>query len=112
MSWGHALSRRVSRLAIPPQTSKTDSKVIIQTAPPAIHTLAEIHKYCPEILSRLEILVDGGIRRGTDVVKALCFGAKGVGIGRAALFGLGAGGVAGVERTLESKKLKKKFGVC
>ena len=73
------------------------------TAPPAIHTLLEIRKYCPEILSKIEIFVDGGIRRGTDVVKALCLGARGVGIGRAALWGLGAGGSAGVERTLESK---------
>ena len=73
------------------------------TAPPAIHTLLEIRKYCPEILSKIEIFVDGGIRRGTDVVKALCLGARGVGIGRAALWGLGAGGPAGVERTLESK---------
>ena len=76
------------------------------TAPPAIHTLLEIRKYCPEVLQKVEVLVDGGIRRGTDVVKALCLGARGVGIGRAALFGLGAGGVAGVERTLESKTSK------
>lgn len=73
------------------------------TAPPALHTLLEIRKYCPEVFQRLEVLVDGGIKRGTDVVKALCLGARGVGIGRAALFGLGAGGVEGVERTLESK---------
>ena len=72
------------------------------TAPPALHTLLEIHNYCPEVLSRLDALVDGGIKRGTDVAKALCLGAKGVGIGRAALWGLGAGGVAGVERTFES----------
>ena len=72
------------------------------TAPPALHTLLEIRKYCPEVLSRLDVLVDGGVKRGTDVVKALCLGAKGVGIGRAALWGLGAGGVAGVERTFES----------
>ncbi|MCJ1225817.1 hypothetical protein MMC12_002466 [Toensbergia leucococca] len=71
------------------------------TAPPAIHTLLEIRKYCPEVLSKVEVLVDGGIKRGTDVVKALCLGARGVGIGRAALWGLGAGGQAGVERTLE-----------
>lgn len=48
------------------------------TAPPAIHTLLEIRKYCPEVLQKVEVLVDGGIRRGTDVVKALCLGAKGV----------------------------------
>lgn len=74
------------------------------TAPPAIHTLLEIRKYCPEILSKIEVWVDGGIKRGTDVVKALCLGAKGVGMGRAPLFGLGAGGQAGVERVFEILK--------
>jgi isopentenyl diphosphate isomerase/L-lactate dehydrogenase-like FMN-dependent dehydrogenase len=75
----------------------------LDTAPPAVHTLLEIRKYCPEVFSRIEVWVDGGIKRGTDVVKALCLGAKAVGVGRAALFGLGAGGVEGVERTFESK---------
>ncbi|QPG99722.1 hypothetical protein C2857_002408 [Epichloe festucae Fl1] len=73
----------------------------MDTAPPAVHTLLEIRKYCPEVLSKVEVWVDGGIRRGTDVVKALCLGAKGVGLGRAPLFGLGAGGQAGVERMFE-----------
>ncbi|CRG83192.1 hypothetical protein PISL3812_00542 [Talaromyces islandicus] len=73
----------------------------LDTAPPAIHTLLEIRKYCPEVLEKLEVWVDGGVRRGTDVVKALCLGARAVGIGRPALWGLGAGGVAGVHRTLE-----------
>jgi len=74
------------------------------TAPPAIHTLLEIRKYCPEVLSRIEVYVDGGIKRGTDIVKALCLGAKAVGLGRAPLFGLGAGGKEGVERVLEILK--------
>lgn len=74
------------------------------TAPPAVHTLMEIRKYCPEVFDRIEVLADGGIKRGTDIVKALCLGARGVGIGRAALWGLGAGGPAGVERTLESRE--------
>ncbi|KAF2660829.1 hypothetical protein K491DRAFT_687951 [Lophiostoma macrostomum CBS 122681] len=72
----------------------------LDTAPPAVHTLLEIRKYCPEVLDRIEVWVDGGIKRGTDVVKALCLGAKGVGIGRPALFGLGAGGKEGVARVL------------
>ncbi|KAI9716569.1 MAG: hypothetical protein M1812_005300 [Candelaria pacifica] len=80
------------------------------TAPPAIHTLLEIRKFCPEVFSKIEIWVDGGIRRGTDVVKALCLGARGVGIGRAALWGLGAGGPDGVERTLEI--LKAEIETC
>ena len=74
----------------------------LDTAPPAVHTLLEIRKHCPEVFDKVEVWVDGGIKRGTDVVKALCLGARGVGIGRAALFGLGAGGIPGVERVLES----------
>ncbi|KAI1109163.1 FMN-dependent dehydrogenase [Nemania sp. NC0429] len=73
----------------------------LDTAPPAIHTLLEIRKYCPEVFNHIDVWVDGGIKRGTDVVKALALGAKAVGVGRAALFGLGAGGQEGVERTLE-----------
>ncbi|EAW08016.1 FMN-dependent alpha-hydroxy acid dehydrogenase [Aspergillus clavatus NRRL 1] len=73
----------------------------LDTAPPAVHTLMEIRKYCPEVFDKLDVWVDGGIRRGTDVVKALCLGAKAVGIGRPALWGLGAGGVDGVKRTLQ-----------
>jgi L-lactate dehydrogenase (cytochrome) len=73
----------------------------LDTAPPALHTLLEIRKYCPEVFERLDVYVDGGIKRGTDVVKAMALGAKGVGIGRAALYGLSVGGQAGVERVLE-----------
>ena len=74
----------------------------LDTAPPALHTLLEIRKYCPDILEKLEVWLDGGVRRGADVVKALCLGARGVGIGRAPLWGLGAAGPEGVERTFES----------
>ncbi|KAL2278201.1 hypothetical protein FJTKL_14617 [Diaporthe vaccinii] len=75
----------------------------LDTAPPAVHTLLECRKYCPEVLDSkdFEVWVDGGIRRGTDVVKALCLGARAVGIGRAPLWGLGAGGWQGVYRTFE-----------
>ncbi|KAK5276365.1 hypothetical protein LTR16_011334 [Cryomyces antarcticus] len=76
----------------------------MDTAPPAVHTLLEIRKYCPEVFGRLEVWVDGGVKRGTDVVKALCLGATAVGVGRAALWGLGAGGREGVERVLEILK--------
>ncbi|KAF2688845.1 hypothetical protein K458DRAFT_331468 [Lentithecium fluviatile CBS 122367] len=76
----------------------------LDTAPPAVHTLLEIRKYCPEVFDCVEVWVDGGIKRGTDVIKALCLGARGVGVGRAALFGLGAGGKEGVARVLEILK--------
>ncbi|KAJ6160276.1 Cytochrome b5 domain-containing protein 1 [Penicillium chermesinum] len=73
----------------------------LDTAPPAVHTLLEIRRYCPQVFQKIDVWVDGGIRRGTDVVKALCLGAKAVGIGRAPLWGLSAGGVQGVERVLQ-----------
>jgi L-lactate dehydrogenase (cytochrome) len=50
---------------------------------------------------RIEVHVDGGVRSGQDVLKALALGAKGVWIGRPFLYGLGAGGRAGVTRALE-----------
>jgi isopentenyl diphosphate isomerase/L-lactate dehydrogenase-like FMN-dependent dehydrogenase len=59
----------------------------------------------PEILAavagRVPVLVDGGVRRGTDIVKALALGARAVGIGRPYLWGLGAFGQPGVERVLQ-----------
>ena len=59
----------------------------------------------PEIVAvageRCEIYVDGGVRRGTDVLKALALGARAVMIGRAYLWGLGANGQAGVENVLD-----------
>ena len=73
------------------------------TAPSAMHTLLEIRRHSPEVLTRMEVWVDGGIQRGTDVIKALALGAKGVGLGRAALWGLAAGGTAGVDRMISSK---------
>jgi len=50
---------------------------------------------------RIEVLLDGGIRRGADVVKALALGARAVLIGRAPLWGLAAAGQAGVENVLD-----------
>ena len=50
---------------------------------------------------RIEVHLDGGIRSGQDVLKALCLGAKGTYIGRPFLYGLGAGGRAGVTAVLE-----------
>jgi 4-hydroxymandelate oxidase len=54
-----------------------------------------------EVGDELDVLVDGGIRRGTDVVKALALGARAVMVGRPALWGLAVGGEAGVRRVLE-----------
>jgi L-lactate dehydrogenase (cytochrome) len=54
-----------------------------------------------EVGSRIEVHMDGGIRSGQDVIRALALGAKGVYIGRPFLYGLGAMGEAGVARCLE-----------
>jgi isopentenyl diphosphate isomerase/L-lactate dehydrogenase-like FMN-dependent dehydrogenase len=51
--------------------------------------------------SQIEVLLDGGVRRGSDVVKALALGARAVMIGRAYLWGLAAAGQAGVENVLD-----------
>jgi len=62
-------------------------------------------KVLPEIVSavngQIEVLMDGGIRRGSDIVKALCLGARAVLCGRAYAYGLAAGGEAGVARAIE-----------
>src|SRR3546814_8085411 len=50
---------------------------------------------------QIDVVMDGGVRRGSDVVKALALGAKAVMIGRAYLWGLGAGGQGGVENVLD-----------
>lgn len=54
--------------------------------------------------SQIDVVMDGGVRRGGDVVKAVAFGAKAVMIGRAYLWGLGANGQAGVENVLDIMK--------
>jgi isopentenyl diphosphate isomerase/L-lactate dehydrogenase-like FMN-dependent dehydrogenase len=59
----------------------------------------------PEIVDavggKIPVLIDGGFRRGTDVLKALAIGAKAVLVGRPPLWGLGAYGEAGVRRVME-----------
>ena len=64
--------------------------------------------------SRIEVLMDGGIRSGQDVIKALALGAKGVFIGRAFLYGLGAMGEAGVTACLDiiRKELDVTMALC
>lgn len=72
-------------------------------APSAVQTLLRLRTYCPEIFSKIEVYVDGGVSRGSDVVKALCLGARAVGIGRGFLYSLSAYGTDGVLRAIESK---------
>ncbi|PSH59159.1 MULTISPECIES: alpha-hydroxy acid oxidase [Phyllobacterium] len=80
-------------------------------APSSISVLADI---VDAVGDKIEVLFDGGIRSGQDVLKALAIGAKGTFIGRAFLYGLGAGGKQGVTEALEiiRKELDITMALC
>jgi isopentenyl diphosphate isomerase/L-lactate dehydrogenase-like FMN-dependent dehydrogenase len=67
-------------------------------APAALRALPEV---VGAVNGRAEVLMDGGIRRGSDIVKAICLGARAVIVGRAYAYGLAAAGQAGVDRAVE-----------
>ncbi|KXL47888.1 hypothetical protein M433DRAFT_63601 [Acidomyces richmondensis BFW] len=73
------------------------------TAQPPLLTLLEINHYASHILGKkMEIFVDGGIRRGTDIIKALALGATAVGVGRPVLYSMAGGyGEFGIRRMLQ-----------
>jgi L-lactate dehydrogenase (cytochrome) len=54
--------------------------------------------------SKIEVFIDGGVRRATDIIKAICLGAKGVGIGRPFLYAMSAYGLDGVDRAMQLLK--------
>jgi len=70
----------------------------LDCVPATIKVLAEI---VAAVRGQIEILMDGGIRRGADIAKALCMGAQAVLCGRAYAYGLAAAGEAGVTRAIE-----------
>ena len=80
-------------------------------APSSISALPAI---AAEVGSRIEVWMDGGIRSGQDVLKAVALGAKGTLIGRSFLYGLGAMGEAGVTKSLEiiAKELDVTMAFC
>ena len=80
-------------------------------APSSIAALAPIAR---AVGGKIEVLMDGGIRTGQDVIKAIALGAKGVFIGRAFVYGLGAMGEAGVTKCLEiiHKELDVTMAFC
>lgn len=69
-----------------------------------LDTVAATLRVLPEVVAavggHIDVLMDGGIRRGGDVVKALCMGARAVLVGRAYAYGLGAGGGPGVAKSI------------
>jgi len=66
--------------------------------PASLRVLPEVVE---AVKGRIEVLMDGGIRRGTDIAKAICMGARAVLCGRAYAYGLAAAGEAGVDRAIE-----------
>jgi L-lactate dehydrogenase (cytochrome) len=80
-------------------------------APSSIEALPEI---VDAVGSQIEIMFDGGIRSGQDVMRALALGAKSCMIGRAYAYGLGAGGQAGVTEAINvlAKELLTTMGLC
>ncbi|MGY4573565.1 L-lactate dehydrogenase [Bradyrhizobium pachyrhizi] len=80
-------------------------------APSSIEVLPEI---VDEVGSKVEIMFDGGIRTGMDVMRALALGAKSCMIGRAYAYGLGAGGQEGVAKAIDilGKELTTTMGLC
>ena len=80
-------------------------------APSSIEVLPEI---VDEVGAQMEIMFDGGIRSGQDVMRALALGAKSCMIGRAYAYGLGAGGQEGVAKALDilAKELATTMGLC
>jgi L-lactate dehydrogenase (cytochrome) len=80
-------------------------------APSSIEVLPEI---VDTVGSQIEVMFDGGIRSGQDVMRALALGAKSCMIGRAYAYGLGAGGQQGVEKAISliAKELETTMGLC
>ncbi|RYP91229.1 hypothetical protein DL770_002621 [Monosporascus sp. CRB-9-2] len=72
----------------------------------AVEVLAETMPVLRDlgIENKIEIFIDGGVRRATDIIKALCLGAKGVGIGRPFLYAMSAYGQEGVQRAMQLLK--------
>jgi L-lactate dehydrogenase (cytochrome) len=80
----------------------------------AMSSIAALPTIARAVGSRIEVLMDGGVRSGQDVLKALALGAKGVLIGRAYTYGLGAMGQKGVATALEiiRKELDTTMALC
>ena len=83
----------------------------LDTLPAAIDALPEV---AAAVAGRIPVLMDGGVRRGTDIIKALALGAAAVLIGRPYLYGLGAAGAEGVERVVSIlvRELELAMALC
>jgi L-lactate dehydrogenase (cytochrome) len=94
---GDDARRAVDRGAVAIVVSNHGGRQLDSVAP----TLRVLPEVVAAVGTKTEVLMDGGIRRGSDIAKALSLGARAVLIGRAYAYGVAAGGAAGVERAIE-----------
>ncbi|SPO43108.1 related to L-lactate dehydrogenase (cytochrome b2) [Moesziomyces antarcticus] len=73
----------------------------LEYAPAPIDVLVELRQRRPDLFDKIEVFLDGGVRRGTDVLKAVALGAKAVGLGRPFLYAQSGYGEAGVTRAIQ-----------
>lgn len=80
----------------------------------AVASIDAVPAIAAAVSNRIEVLMDGGVRRGSDIVKALALGAKAVMIGRATLYGASAAGESGARRALEilTDELARTMRLC
>ncbi|MGA8030914.1 MAG: alpha-hydroxy acid oxidase [Casimicrobiaceae bacterium] len=80
----------------------------------AVASIDAVPAIAAAVGNRIEVLMDGGVRRGSDIVKALALGARAVMIGRATLYGASAAGEAGARRALEilTDELARTMRLC
>ena len=96
------LTREDARRAV---AEGADAVVVSNHGGRQLDGVAATLRVLPEVVAavdgQIEVLMDGGVRSGSDIVKALCLGARAVLVGRAYAYGLGAAGAAGVARSVE-----------
>lgn len=73
----------------------------LEYSPAALDVLVELRQRRPDLFDKIEVFMDGGVRRGTDVLKAVALGAKAVGLGRPFLYAQSGYGEAGVTRAIQ-----------
>ena len=85
-------------------TTKNRLSGVEYSSPAPMTVLYEMRQVRPDLLDNYQVFIDGGVTRGTDVLKALCLGARGVGLGRAFLYANSVWGEEGCMRVIESKE--------
>jgi len=85
---------------------------LADSSPAPMTILQELRERRPDLLERddFHVLIDGGVRRGTDVLKAICLGARAVGLGRPFLYANSVWGEEGARRVIQSEPLSPTIG--